>query len=125
MSLKDRLKSKKAAKLLSESGEYRISVAKVAKAVSNVKNPSDLGNIVKEFAKFLNSMDAKDTQIVFKGNFDLGQRTLLNCVLSSFIDDGIQEDEDYDDIDEVKSSSKLIRKRKSVKARLEETSEEE
>lgn len=120
MSLKDRLKSKKESKWLSEAGEYRISVAKVVKAVSGVKNPADLGNIVKEFSKFLNSMEAKDAQIVFRGNFDMGQRTLLNCVLANFIDDGIPSDEDDYETDETSPASKLIRKRKSVKARLSE-----
>lgn len=120
MSLKDRLKSKKEAKMLSEAGEYKISISKVAKAVAGVKNPADLGNIVKEFAKFLNSMEAHDAQIVFKGNFDMGQRTLLNCVLANFIDDGMCEDEDDEDMEESKPASKLIRKRKSVKSRLSE-----
>lgn len=109
--------------MFSEAGEYRISISKVAKAVSAVKNPADLGNIVKEFAKFLNSMEARDAQIVFRGNFDMGQRTLLNCVLANFIDDGISDDEDDEDTEETKSASKLIRKRKSVKARLAEDEE--
>lgn len=123
MSLKDRIKSKKSAGFSAESGEYKISIAKVAKAAAGVKNPADLGNIVKEFARFLNSMDAKDAQIIFRGNFDMGQRTLLNCVLSNFIDDGIY-DEDLDDEYEGKPSSKLVRKRKSVKERMAEEIEE-
>lgn len=124
MSLKDRIKGKKSNGYTEEAGEYKISIAKVAKAVAKVKNPADLGNIVKEFTRFLNSMDTKDAQIVFRGNFDLGQRTLLNCVLSNFIDDGIY-DEDSDEDTEEKAPSKLIRRRKSVKERMAEEIEEE
>ncbi len=123
MSLKDRIKSKKSG-FSSEAGEYKISIAKLANAAAKVKNPADLGNIVKEFSRFLNAMEAKDAQLIFRGNFDLGQRTLLNCVLSNFIDDGIYEEDEENDTEDT-SSSKLVRRRKSVKARLEEEPEEE
>ena len=69
-------------------------------------------------------MDTKDAQILFRGNFDLGQRTLLNCVLSNFIDDGIYDEDSDEDIEE-KAPSKLIRRRKSVKERMAEEIEEE
>lgn len=129
MSLRDRLKSKKEAKISAEKGEFKISINKVSNAVSKIKNPADLGNIVKEFAKFLNTLDASDAQITFSGNFDLGQKTLLNCVFANFLDDGsdvkkIKRCSDsvsaVDSEDEVKPASKLIRKRKSVKERLAE-----
>ncbi len=122
MSLKDRIKGKKGG-FSSEAGEYKISIAKLAKAAAKVKNPADLGNIVKEFSRFLNAMDTKDAQLIFRGNFDLGQRTLLNCVLSNFIDDGIYEEDEENDNEEP-SPSKLVRRRKSVKERLEEENEE-
>lgn len=119
MSLKDRLKGKKEAKLSVQAGEYKISVKKIADAISTIKNPADLGNIVKELAKFLKAMDARDAQIVLKGDFDLGQKTLLNCVLANFLDNSEYFLEDEEDV--VGSSApKLIRKRKSVKARLAE-----
>ncbi len=124
MSLKDRIKSKKGG-YSSESGEYKISIAKLARAAAKVKNPADLGNIVKEFSRFLNAMEAKDAQLIFRGNFDLGQRTLLNCVLSNFIDDGIYEEDEETDQEATSSASKLVRRRKSVKERLEEDTEEE
>ena len=76
MSLRDRLKSKKEAKTAAERGEFRISIAKVTHAVNKMKNPADLGNIVKEFAKFLNTLEANDAQITFSGNFDLGQKNI-------------------------------------------------
>ncbi len=118
MSLKDRIKNKKSAVFSSEEGEYKISITKLARAAAKVKNPADLGNIVKEFSRFLNAMEAKDAQLIFRGNFDLGQRTLLNCVLANFIDDGMYDEEDGDT--ETAAPSKLVRKRKSVKERLEE-----
>lgn len=123
MSLKDRIKSKKNSGYTTEAGEYRISITKLAKAAANVKNPADLGNIVREFTRFLNAMETKDAQLIFRGNFDLGQRTLLNCVLANFIDDGTYEEDDDEDFVS-NESSKLVRKRKSVKERLAEETEE-
>lgn len=124
MSLRDRLKSKKEAKTAAERGEFRISIAKVTHAVNKMKNPADLGNIVKELAKFLNTLEANDAQITFSGNFDLGQKTLLNCILGNFLDDGsdkrIKNCTAEEDTDTNKPASKLIRKRKSVKERLAE-----
>lgn len=123
MSLRDRLKSKKEARLSAQRGEYKISISKVIKAVNKTKNPADLGNIVKEFSKFLNTLEAQNAQIIFSGDFDLGQKTLLNCILSSFIDDGSEIVDSSDD--ENKPAGRLIRKRKSVKARLAESEETE
>ena len=122
MSLKDRIKNKKSAGFSSEEGEYKISITKLARAAAKVKNPADLGNIVKEFSRFLNAMEAKDAQLIFRGNFDLGQRTLLNCVLANFIYYGMYEEEDGDT--ETAAPSKLVRKRKSVKERLEEDTDD-
>lgn len=128
MSLKDRLRSKKEAKATAkaEMCEFNISIKKLTEAAGKVKNPADLGNIVKEFSKFLNTLASVDAKITFSGSFDLGQRTLLNCILSNFIDDGkpslkeiSNEDDEYE---EIKPESKLIRRRKSVKAKLEEAS---
>ncbi len=124
MSLRDRLKSKKEARLSAQRGEYKISIAKVIKAVNKTKNAADLGNIIKEFSKFLNTLEAQNAQIVFSGDFDTGQRTLLNCILGSFIDDGSEIfDCSSDEEQENKPAAKLIRKRKSVKARLAEAEE--
>lgn len=128
MSLKDRLRSKKEAKAAAkaEMCEFNISIKKLTEAAGKVKNPADLGNIVKEFSKFLNTLTSVDAKITFSGSFDLGQRTLLSCILSNFIDDGKSSLKEvyYDDEEdeEVKPESKLIKRRKSVKAKLEEAS---
>ena len=96
-----------------------------------MKNPADLGNIVKEFARFLNTLASDDAKITFSGNFDLGQRTLLNCVLSSFLTDSkslgqeIELVESENSQEEVKPEPKLIRKRKSVRERVKEALKEE
>ena len=125
MSLKDRLRSKKEAKSLakSESCQFKISIKKVTEAAAKVKNPADLGNIVKEFSKFLNTLASEDAQITFSGNFDLGQRTLLNCILSNFLDDkksSVAENTEEDIQEKPKPESKLIKKRKSIKSKLRE-----
>ena len=127
MSLKDRIKSRREAKVSvgGENCEFNISVKKVIKAIENVSNPADLGNIVKEFSRFLNTVSAQNTTITFKGNFDLGQRTLLNCVLSKFVcGDGDFDTDGFLNQEETKSS-KLVRRRKSVRARLEAATKEE
>lgn len=130
MSLKDRLRSKKEAKAAAKAElcEFKISIKKVTEAAGKIKNASDLGNIVKEFSKFLNTLASDDAKITFSGSFDLGQRTLLSCILSNFIDDGkasIKETaQDEEEPEEKKSDSKLIRRRKSVKAKLAQAQEE-
>ena len=129
MSLKDRLRSKKEAKeaLKAEQCEFKISIKKVTDAAGKVKNVSDLGNIVKEFSKFLSTLASEDAKITFSGSFDLGQRTLLNCVLAKFLEDEKKPEISFDDenTEEPKLESKLIKKRKSVKAMLKEAEKEE
>ena len=124
MSLRDRLKTKKEAKAVKkaalEEGEIRISIEKVTNAVAKMKNSADLGNIIKEFAKFLNTLEAQNASITLSGNFDLGQRTLLNCVLSNFLEDSSTLQAEEDGAEQEKPASKLIKKRKSVKQRLAE-----
>lgn len=129
MSLKDRLRSKKETKAAvkaaqnAESCEFKISIKKVTEAASKIKNPADLGNIVKEFSKFLNTLVSEDAKITFSGSFDLGQKTLLNCILANFIEDGktvikSAAEETEEDEEEIKAESKLIKRRKAVKARV-------
>ncbi len=125
MSLRDRLKSKKESKSAAQRGEYVISIAKVSNAVNKIKNPADLGNIVKEFSKFLNTLEAQNARIVFSGDFDLGQRTLLNCILGGFLEEdstksnkkSSQEDvaENYE---EQNTQTKISKRRKTIRERL-------
>lgn len=137
MSLRDRLRSKKETKIEQEKTavveknnelcEFKISIDKIAKAVSNVENPADLGNIVKEFAKFLNTLSPKNTGLSLKGDFDLGQKMLLNCILSNFLVDNektAKETAKKEIIQEApKEDSTLIRKRKSLRTKLKEQSD--
>ncbi len=126
MSLRERLKSKKDAKATAQKGEYVISIAKVSNAVNKIKNPADLGNIVKEFSKFLNTLETQNARIVFSGDFDLGQRTLLNCILGNFLDDGAKAKQILSDAiiqDEQDDSSniqetKISKRRKTIRERL-------
>ena len=124
MSLRDRLRSKKETKTAAQRGEYIISIAKVSNAVNKVKNPADLGNIVKEFSKFLNTLEAQNARIVFSGDFDLGQRTLLNCILGGFLEDGsaklLKEAsvDEADDNNTEKKESKISKRRKTIRERL-------
>lgn len=136
MSLRDRLRSKKETKkteaqIESTSGElceFKLSITKVTKAVNNIKNPADLGKIVKEFSKFLNTLASKNAKITFSGSFDLGQRTLLNCMLASFAEDEkmpveqtTQADEEPQKAEEPpKEEPKLIRRRRSIKTKIED-----
>ena len=59
MSLKDRIKAKKQVKSQEniDNTVYNISIEKLTKAVSATANTADLGNIIREFAKFLNTLD--------------------------------------------------------------------
>lgn len=121
MSLKDRIKAKKEAKSLAAKSQYNISIKKLAQAASKMQNADDLGNIVREFAKFMNSLEPQNAKITFSGDFDMGQRTLLNCLLASFLEDDdseiAKEDSKEIDIDD-EPTPKLIKKRKSIKTRM-------
>ena len=125
MSLKDRIKAKKEVRPDTEKSEYKLSVAKISKAIGSVKNPSDLGKIIKEFSKFLNTLEANNASIVFSGDFDMGQKTLLNCMLANFMEDGSKKVLLLENEDVEKPVSKLIKKRKSLKAKLAEKTEAE
>jgi len=124
MSLKDRIKAKKEEKSLAGRTEYNISVGKVAGAISKMQNSEDLGNIVREFARFLSSLESKKAKIVFSGEFDIGQKTLLNCMLSSFFDENDLLDEGESITKTEDAEPKLIKKRKSLKSIIEEKQEE-
>ena len=115
MSLKERLKNTKESK--SETCEFKISIKKVTDAVDNMENSEDLGNIIKEFSKFLKTLDAKNSNIIFGGNFDLGQKTLLSCILSNFIE-GKDKPNQNEENNEPELKSELIKKRQSVRAKL-------
>lgn len=124
MSLKERLRSKKEANNAAKAKmcEYKISINKVIKAIEKVPNSSDLGNIVKEFSKFLKTLTTDNAQITFSGSFDLGQKTLLNCVLSNFTEEEkkskLESEENDDEKEEQELEAKLIKKRKAVRAKL-------
>ena len=119
MSLKDRIKMKKEARNAAAKTQYCISVHKVAQAISKMKNAEDLGNITREFAKFLTSLEAKNAKILFTGEFDMGQKTLLNCMLASFLEDD-SDDIIVDETEDEVIESKLIKKRRSLKAKIAE-----
>ena len=127
MSLKDRIKAKKQVKSQEniDNTVYNISIEKVTKAVSATANTADLGNIIREFAKFLNTLEPQNAKITFSGDFDMGQKTLLNCILSGFLEDKVakSESDTQTEVEVADAEPKLIKKRKSVKARLEEDSE--
>lgn len=125
MSLKDRIKAKKEIRPDAEKSEYKLSVAKISQAIGSVKNPADLGKIIKEFSKFLNTLEAQNASIVFSGDFDMGQKTLLNCMLSKFMEGSSKKELVLDEEDEEKPASKLIKKRKSLKAKLAEKKDAE
>lgn len=135
MSLKDRLKNKVKTKKpqtkpTGELCEFKISIKKVSKAINSVSNVSDLGNIVQEFSKFLSTLPTENANITFSGNFDLGQKTLLNCVLGNFLDNCVTEtigaaDQNGDEKEQPKEPSKLIKKRRSLKSKLAKENDEE
>ena len=120
MSLKERLKNTKETKNKIETSEFTISIKKLTSAVDSMENAEDLGNIIKEFTKFLKTLDANNSNIVFSGNFDLGQKTLLSCILSNFIDTKDEQEETADETqnETTEAKSALIKKRQSVRAKL-------
>lgn len=94
MPLKDRIKSKKTENLPErtndcsfinekKSVEFKVSVEKLTERILSVKDNANLGAIVKEIAKFLGSLSENNAEIVLKGNFDIGKKALIACLLSN------------------------------------------
>lgn len=120
MSLKERLKNTKETKPKAETCEFKISINKLTSAVDKMENAEDLGNIIKEFSKFLKTLDANNSNIIFSGNFDLGQKTLLSCILSNFVNSEQEQEETTNEtaLETNEAKSALIKKRQSVRAKL-------
>ena len=66
----------------------------------------------------MNTVSNQNTTITFKGDFDLGQKTLLNCFLSKFESENEEFIENTLQETEENGGSKLVRRRKSVREKI-------
>lgn len=132
MVLKDRLKPKKQQIELSEpskddyltldeeqSVEFKVPIRQLTKKILSVKDNASLGAIVKEFAKFLDSLSDEKSNLSFKGDFDIGKKALITCLLANIIEDrDIEAEQPKESSEPASDSSKLIRKRRTLKEKL-------
>ncbi len=132
MALKDRIKSKQddmedeksysGCSYDDDSKEYEftIPIAELTKKVMTIKDNAALGAITKEFAKFLNSISDDEAHLSLKGNFDIGKKTLITCLLASIYEEETEgkTSSRLDKVEVDDDSPTLIKKRKNLKEKL-------
>ncbi len=120
MPLKDRLKSKQSENLpeitdvqpaQSDTVEFKVSTEKLTKKILSVKDNANLGAIVKELAKFLETLTDNNTELVLKGRFDVGKKALIACLLSNI-------SENSEIISEIYNEDSALRKKRSLKEKI-------
>lgn len=94
--------------------EFDVSIKMLTKKILNVKDNANLGAIVKEFAKFLSSLSDCETSLALKGDFDIGKKALIACLLANITGDANTQPT----VEEESEEPKLIKKKKSLKQRL-------
>ncbi len=126
MPLKDRLKSKQTensaelteeTKLQTETVEFRIPTSKLTRKILGVKNDANLGSIVKEISRFFETLADDDTEIVLRGNFDIGKKALISCLLSNISGNILTESSSTGEYNSLKKRRSLKEKIRSAKAK--------
>lgn len=145
MALKDRLNTKKTqTKAVKEvkdiaeiytsldekqSVEFNIPIGQLTKKILNVNDNAHLGAIVKEFAKFLDSLSDSDTALSLNGNFDIGKKALIACLLANIIEEKpaapVVNEQVAEEKPQEAEESKLIKKRKTLREKLKKVRLEE
>lgn len=129
MALKDRLKNKKTTEVQEindikeiytsldekQAVEFNLSVSQLTQKILDVQDNANLGAIVKEFAKFMNSVSDNETILTLKGNFDIGKKALLSCLISNISEQNVPLQSEPET---PKEDSKLIKKRKTLREKL-------
>lgn len=129
MALKDRLKNKKTTEVQEikdikeiytsldekQAVEFNISVSLLTQKILEVQDNAHLGAIVKEFAKFMNTVSESDSILSLKGNFDIGKKALISCLISNISD---KKSFEQAQTEQPKEDSKLIKKRKTLREKL-------
>lgn len=73
--------------------------------------------ILKEVAKFLSSLSDEGAHLTLDGNFDIGKKALINCLLMNVTGEASFEAEKSESV------PKLLRKRKSLRDKMQKTEE--
>lgn len=127
MALKDRIKKNTGLdEILEETNitledvtmeSFEIPIKSLTKKITNVQDNAKLGAILKEVAKFLSSLSEEGAHLTLDGNFDIGKKALINCLLMNVTGEVMFDTEKPEGV------PKLLRKRKSLRDKLQNTDE--
>lgn len=125
MALKDRIKkSSNIDEILEETSvtledvtmeSFEIPVKTLTKKILKVQDNAKLGAILKEVAKFLSSLSDEGAHLTLDGNFDIGKKALINCLLMNVTGEASFE------ADKSEGVPKLLRKRKSLREKMQKS----
>ena len=125
MALKDRIKkSSNIDEILEETSvtledvtmeSFEIPVKTLTKKILKVQDNAKLGAILKEVAKFLSSLSDEGAHLTLDGNFDIGKKALINCLLMNVTGEASFEAEKLEGV------PKLLRKRKSLREKMQKS----
>lgn len=127
MALKDRIKkNSNIDEILEETSvtledvtmeSFEIPIKTLTKKILKVQDNAKLGAILKEVAKFLSSLSDEGAHLTLDGNFDIGKKALINCLLMNVTGEASFEAEKSESV------PKLLRKRKSLRDKMQKTEE--
>ncbi len=125
MTLKDRIKKNSdIEEILEETNvtlddvtleSFEIPVKSLTKKILKVEDNAKLGAILKEVAKFLTSLSEEGAHLTLDGNFDIGKKALINCLLMN-VTGSVSTDPEKPD-----GMPKLLKKRKSLREKLQKS----
>ncbi len=127
MALKDRIKkNSNIDEILEETSvtledvtmeSFEIPIKTLTKKILKVQDNAKLGAILKEVAKFLSSLSDEGAHLTLDGNFDIGKKALINCLLMNVTGEASFEAEKSESV------PKLLRKRKSLRDKMQKPEE--
>ena len=125
MTLKDRIKKNSdIEEILEETNvtlddvtleSFEIPVKSLTKKILKVEDNAKLGAILKEVAKFLTSLSEEGAHLTLDGNFDIGKKALINCLLMNVTGNVTA------DAEKSEGMPKLLKKRKSLREKLQKS----
>ena len=96
---------------------FEIPIKTLTKKILKVEDNAKLGAILKEVAKFLSSLSDEGALLTLDGNFDIGKKALINCLLMNVTGEASFEPAKSEGV------PKLLRKRKSLRDKVQKTEE--
>ena len=94
---------------------FEIPVKTLTKKILQVQDNAKLGAILKEVAKFLSSQSEEGAHLTLDGDFDIGKKALINCLLMNVTGEASFG------VETAQGVPKLLKKRKYLRERMKKT----